>query len=145
MSPLLLSAHFALASIWLGCIVTELIVVRVLRSAGEDLRLRLSELHWKVAAAVEAPAFLGVLVTGAYQLGAPHSASPGFQVMVTGGGLTIFLGVFKTWLSRKRLSAARRGSWVALEKLIYFQQKLGALVLVGVVTAIVAGIAGRSA
>jgi hypothetical protein len=142
MSDLLVSAHYALACLWLGGMVTSVVVDRTLASTGEDFRVRLSELHWRVAAYVELPAFLGVLVTGAISLGHPHAWSRGFQVMVTSGLLTLFLGVFKTWLVRKRLAAARGGRWVALEKLSYFQGKLGALVLLGVLTAIVAGVAG---
>jgi hypothetical protein len=145
MSQLLPSVHSALACIWLGCIVTEIIVERNLSFTGEGFRVRLSQLNWKVAAYVEVPAFLGVLVTGAYILGTPHAMSPGFQVMITVGLLTIFLNVFKVWLIYKRLSAALRSSWAAHEKLIYFQRVLGVLVLAGVLTAIVAGVIGKSA
>jgi hypothetical protein len=144
MSELLVSAHFALAALWLGCIFTEVIVARALFAAGPDFRVRVSQLRWKVAALVEMPAFLCVLVTGAYTLGAPHAVGTSFQVMLTVGGLTIFLGVFNTWLVYKRLAAARAGRWAVLEKLIYLQQKLGLLVLLGVLTALVAGILSRS-
>jgi hypothetical protein len=138
-----IATHFALACIWLGCIVTDLITVRTLQPDGDGLRLQLSRLQWKLAAYVELPAFLGVLLTGGYSLATPRTVTTGFLVMLTVGLLTIFLNVFKVWLIRKRLSAALKGSWATHDKLVYFQRQLGALVLAGVVTAIAAGASGR--
>lgn len=145
MTPLFRSAHFALAGIWLGCIVTEFIVERALGSIGDDFRVRLSQLNWKIASFVEAPAFIGVLVTGAYTLAMPHGVGLAFQVMLTAGLLTIFLAVFKVWLVYKSRSAALEGKWTAHGKLIYFQRMLGTLVLLGVLVSIIAGAVSKSA
>lgn len=139
------SAHIALSGLWLGCIVTGLLVGRNLRLAGEDLRWRRAQLSWQMAVVVEAPAFLGVLGTGASLLGQPHGVNLGVQVMVTAGLLSLFLGVFKVWLSYKQWAAAQAGRWATLEKLGIFHRMLGGLVLLGVVVAIVGGAMGRSA
>jgi hypothetical protein len=144
MPELLRFAHLAFACIWLGCIVTQLIVERSLFAAGEDFRLRSSQLNWRIAVFVEVPAFVGVLVTGAYTLAMPHAVGLGFQVMLTAGVLTVFLSVFKVWLIYKRLSAARRNSWSTHEKLVYFQRSMGVLVLFGVFISIIAGAISRS-
>jgi hypothetical protein len=139
MSQLLRSAHFAFAGIWLGCIVTELIVERAFRSSGDDFRVQASQLNWSVSALVEVPAFVGLLVTGAYILAMPHGVGLAFQVMLTAGLLTIFLGVFKVWLIFKRRSAALRSKWSVHEKLGHFQGMLSFLVLLGVLASIIAG------
>jgi hypothetical protein len=140
---MLRSAHFAFAGIWLGCVITQYIVERALGSSGDDFRLRLSQLNWKIAAFVEAPAFTGVLVTGAYTLAMPHGVGLAFQVMLTAGLLTIFLAVFKVWLVFKCRSAALTEKWAAHGKLIYFQRMLGVLVLLGVLLSIIAGAASK--
>jgi hypothetical protein len=143
MYPLLRFAHLGLACVWLGCILAAIIVDLTLAPAGEVVRARLARFHWALAACVETPAFLGVFVTGAYILSSPHAAGLGFQVMVTAGVLAIFLNVFKVWLTYKRLLAMRRSSWLTLEKLSFYQSVLGYLVLIGVLTATLAGAATR--
>ena len=143
MYSLLRFAHLGLACVWLGGLLAALIVDLTLAPAGEAVRARLSRFHWALAACVETPAFLGVFLTGAYILSSPHTAGLGFQVMVTAGVLAIFLSVFKVWLTYKRLLAMRRSSWLAYEKLSYYQGILGYLVLVGVLVATLAGAMSR--
>ena len=137
------AAHFLFAGLWLGCILTEALFERVLGSAGRPAQRLLAELHWKVDVFVEVPAFVGVLVTGALMLPAPHAVGTPFVVMLAVGMMAIFLNVFCVWLVHKRRNAARREHWQAFDKLDFFQHKLGALVLLGVLVAVLAGAAGR--
>jgi hypothetical protein len=139
MSQSLGTIHFALAGLWLCSIIAEMVIAQNLLSALDGLRLRLCAVNWRIAFFVEVPSILGLFASGAYLLSRPHASSVGFHLMLTVGVSAIFLGIFKVWLTHASLSAARRSSWVAYEKLSYFQRLLGVMVLSGVLVAIIGG------
>lgn len=124
MSPWLI-LHVLAAGLWLGCIAVEVAFERMIPKTDGSRRL-VAVLHERVDLAIEVPAFLLVLVSGAVLLaGAPSSGV--LQVKLAAGSAAILANVYCVWLVIKR-------HWVAadaaeFERADARQHKVGALVV----------------
>jgi tetratricopeptide (TPR) repeat protein len=118
---------------------------RALLPQGNDARKTLANLHVRVDQFVEIPAIVAVIVTGAaLWLQAPPT-SQGFTLMLVAGCLAIVANLVCVWLVFARRNAARSDHWPRFDVLDHRQHAWGAVVLVGVLVALAAGIGGRGA
>ena len=134
---LLLFLHLLCAAAWLGCILVEVVYER---SIDTSLAMRrfVSQLHWRTDLSIEGPALLGVSITGGALLSmAP--ASPLLSVKIAFGGLAVLSNLICILLVKKRLDAACASEQQRYERLDHLQHKVGALVLIGVLVALVLG------
>ena len=143
MKSLLISLHALLAALWLGCILTEALFERALLTQGPDSRTTLAKLHVRVDQWIELPALLGVLVTGTLMVTQPHATGPAFTTMLWAGMVGILANLVCVRLVFQRRDAALANQWQRFERLDHLQHQVGAVVLVGVVVALVAGYAAR--
>jgi uncharacterized membrane protein len=139
MKSLLLPLHLLSIGIWLGCVLTEALFERALLGRGREQELLLARLHKRVDLVVEIPAFLLVLVTGVFMLpvGSPSlllHAKIGF------GLLAVAANAYCVWLVFRRFAHASAGNWEAFARADYLQHKVGAIVLVGILTALGIGL-----
>ena len=130
--------------LWLGCILTEALFERALLPKGNDSRLTLAHLHVRVDQFIELPAIAGVLLTGALMFNQGSRGGHAFQTMLIAGAVVIVANLYCVWLVFQRRDAAVSGNWQRFESLDHRQHKVGALVLIGVLVALVAGYWGRS-
>ncbi|MCR6631587.1 MAG: hypothetical protein NVV74_16950 [Magnetospirillum sp.] len=129
--------HLLCVATWLGCILVEALYEHSIDDSPA-MRRFISALHWKTDKFIEIPAFLGVLLTGGAML---HQA-PYTPLLWTkiGLGLTaITFNAVCVWLVVKRLALADKGDFAGWEKLDHWQHKLGAVVLLALLAALVAG------
>ena len=139
MRNVILAAHATLAALWLGCILTEVIFERVLLRKGALGRTILAHLHVRVDKLIEIPAFAGVLLTGIAMFTHGHQSGLAFQTMLTAGIIAIATNVYCVWLVFQRRDAAAAEDWERFAALDHRQHNFGAIVLVCVLTALVAG------
>ncbi len=139
MKSLLLVTHLVFVGIWLGCVLTEALFERALLGKGRAQELILVALHKRVDLFIEIPAFVIVLVTGGLMLA---SANPGalLQVKIAFALLAIAANVYCVWLVFRRARAAESGEWTTFAALDHLQHKFGAVVLLGILTALGLGI-----
>lgn len=136
--------HLTFAALWAGCILTEALFERALLAGDRASHLTLARLHVRVDLLIEIPAFIGVLITGTILGLQPHPASLANSVMMLSGLGAIAANLYCVWLVFKRCNAAESEDWQRFDRLDHLQHKFGALVLLFVVAALVAGIGGRA-
>ncbi|MDO8988763.1 MAG: hypothetical protein Q7U91_03935 [Sideroxyarcus sp.] len=139
MKSIFLPLHLAFAGIWLGCVITEALFERALLGKGRAQELILVTLHKRVDLFVEIPAFLGVLVTGAFML-AGAGANPLLAAKIVFGLLAIAVNVYCVWLVFRRATAAQADRWEEFARLDHLQHKFGAVVLLAIVAALGLGV-----
>ena len=144
MKTILIAAHASFSALWLGCILTEALFERALLPKGQDGRLTLAHLHVRVDKIVELPAIFGVLFTGLFMLLEGGRGGLAFHTMLGAGVLAVTANLYCVWLVFQRRDAAVSGNWQRFQSLDHLQHKLGAVVLIGVLAALVAGYWGRS-
>lgn len=125
--------------IWLGCVLTEALFERALLGKGRAQELILVALHKRVDLFIEIPAFMIVLVTGGLML-AGVSPGTGLRVKIALGLLAIAANVYCVWLVFRRARAAECDDWETFTALDHLQHKFGAVVLLGILTALGLGI-----
>lgn len=140
-SPLL-AIHLACAGIWLGCVLTEALFERALLGKGREQELILVELHKRVDLFVEIPAFVGVLISGAWMF-AGTEVSPAIAFKIVAGLLAIAANVYCVWLVFRRAAVASLGQWEAFARLDHLQHRFGAWVLLAILVALITGIAAH--
>ncbi|WP_462391261.1 hypothetical protein [Acidovorax sp. Q11] len=141
----LLALHLSFAALWIGCILTEALFERALLPKGDEARKILAGLHVRVDKIIEIPAIVVVLVSGSMLWLQASPTNRGFHLMLAAGATGIAANAYCVWLVFKRRRAAESEDWSRFEALDQKQHKFGAVVLVGVVLALAAGIWGRSA
>jgi hypothetical protein len=139
MRNLLLILHLLFVGIWLGCVLTEALFERALLGKGRAQELILVVLHKRVDLLVEIPAFLVVLITGGLLL-AGSGVGTLLQLKIGFALLAIAANVFCVWLVFLRARAAENGDWTTFAALDHLQHKFGAVVLLGILTALGLGI-----
>jgi uncharacterized membrane protein len=139
MNSALLSIHIAFVGIWLGCVLTEALFERALLGQGRAQELILVSLHKRVDLFVEIPAFLVVLVTGALML---VNAAPSalLHAKIAFGFIAIAANAYCVWLVFRRAKAAQSGQWQVFSHLDHLQHKIGAIVLLGILSALGIGV-----
>ncbi len=135
----ILLLHFGCAALWLGCVITEALFERALLASDRTAHLVLADLHVRVDKVVELPALTLVLLSGIalWHFARPEGAA--FYWMVGAGLLAIIANLWCVKLVFKRRDAAHEGDWTTFERLDHLQHKIGAVVLIGLLVAIVAG------
>ena len=139
MKSLLLVTHLLFVGIWLGCVLTEALFERALLGRGRAQELILVALHKRVDLIIEIPAFLIVLVTGGMLLSSTSAGSL-LQTKIAFALLAIAANGYCVWLVFRRARAAEAGDWDTFAALDQLQHKLGAVVLLGILTALGIGI-----
>jgi hypothetical protein len=129
--------HLTFAGVWLGCILVE-VAFEHGSGGGSDMRLYISKLHWSVDKLIEIPAFAGVALTGCV-LFAGAAMTPLLWTKTVFGAVAILFNIACVWLVRVRLAHAMRGDAEAWERADYWQHKLGAVVLIGLLVALGTG------
>ena len=144
MKFILIAAHSSFATLWLGCILTEALFERALLPKGQISRLTLAHLHVRVDKIIEIPAIFGVLFTGLIMFKQDIQTSPSLYIMLVSGIIAIIANLYCVLLVFQRRNAAVSADWSRFEALDHRQHKVGAIVLVGVLIALVSGFVARS-
>ena len=140
MTNVLLPLHLALVGLWLGCVLTEALFERALLGKGRDKELILIALHKRVDVFIEIPAFTLVVVTGMLLMPqAPMDMV--FVAKLVFALLAVATNVFCVHLVFKRHQFAATGDWTGFEATDHLQHKWGAVVLIGILGALIAGVA----
>lgn len=143
MKNILLGCHFLFAGIWLGCVLTEALFERALLAGDRQSHLKLSALHVRVDQFIELPAIAVVLLTGALLLMQSAVLGTPQLVMITAGLVAIAANLYCVSLVFNRQHAAQASDWTQFDQLDHLQHKVGAVVLIGLLVAIGAGMWGR--
>jgi uncharacterized membrane protein len=138
-----IAIHFGFATIWLGCVVTEALFERALLAGNRSAHLTLADLHVRVDKFIEIPAILVVLATGVWMWLNATPTSASFYVMLSSGLVAIAANFYCVFLVFKRRDAAHSKSWDEFDRLDHLQHKIGAIVLFGLLAALVSGVVGR--
>ncbi|TXT39705.1 MAG: lipoprotein [Comamonadaceae bacterium] len=136
---MLLILHLLFIGLWLGCVLTEALFERALLGQGRAHELLLADLHKRVDVWVEIPAFVAVLVTGGMLL-AQAAPSHWLYTKVAFGLLAVLTNGVCVGLVFARAKAAHRGNWEHFDRLDSLQHKLGAVVLLALLVALVIGL-----
>jgi uncharacterized membrane protein len=139
----ILPLHFGFAAIWLGCVVTEALFERALLAGDRSDHRTLADLHVRVDKFIEVPAIIVVLVTGVLVWLNSTPTSTSFYVMLIAGLIAIAANFHCVWLVFRRRYAAHTENWDEFDRLDHLQHKVGGIVLLGLLVAIVSGVAGR--
>lgn len=136
---MLLLLHLLFVGVWLGCVLTEALFERALLGRGRAHELLLADLHKRVDAWVEIPAFVAVVVTGCVLL---IQAAPSFWLYakVALGLLAVLTNGVCVGLVFARASAAHAGNGQRFDQLDHLQHKLGAVVLLALLGALGVGL-----
>ena len=129
--------HLVFAAAWMSCIFVEVLYERSI-DQSEVMRRFISTLHWNTDKFVEAPAFMGVLITGALML-MQTEITPLVWTKVAFGLTAIIFNVICVVLVYKRLQAAKEGDFARWERVDHKQHQYGAVVLVTLLIALVIG------
>ena len=138
-----IAIHFGFATIWLGCVVTEALFERALLAGNRSAHLTLADLHVRVDKFIEIPAILVVLATGVWMWLNATPTSASFYVMLSSGLVAIAANFYCVFLVFKRRDAAHSKNWDEFDRLDHLQHKIGAIVLLGLLAALVSGVVGR--
>lgn len=144
MVSILSSLHLGFAAVWLGCVITEALFERACLAGGRSSHLMLADLHVRVDKIVELPAIVMVLATGAWLYFSIRPEGAAFHVMLVAGLIAIAANLYCVFLVFKRRDAAHASQWNEFDRLDRLQHKVGAVVLLGLLIAIVAGAAAKS-
>jgi hypothetical protein len=135
----LANAHLLAVGLWLGCILVEVLFEKHLAGV-ETSRLPLAELHRLVDLYIETPAFVVVLGTGVIMLlhGVVYTVPIG--VMILSGMLAVAANTYCVLLVLARRRHAVNGDTVRYDLVDRRQHQWGALVLLAVGVALIAGV-----
>jgi hypothetical protein len=136
---MLVVVHLLLVGVWLGCVLTEALFERALLGKGRTQELILVGLHRRVDWIVELPALSGVLLTGVGLLAGAGTSSV-LHTKIVFALLAIAANVYCFWLVLRRARAATKGDWSQFEALDRLQHKWGAVVLIGILSALGLGV-----
>ncbi len=123
----------------MGCVLTEIFFERTLLGQGRECDLLLARLHRNVDLYVEIPAFAGVFVTGGLLLSGTSFPAL-LWVKIVCATLAVAANIFCVRLVFRRLEEARAGNWPAFARVDRRQHRVGAVVLLGLVAALVMGV-----
>ena len=142
MNHWLLTLHLALVGLWLGCVLTEALFERALLGQGRDKELILTALHKRVDLLIEIPAFTLVVVTGILLM---PQASMGmvFVAKLLFALVAVATNMYCVHLVSRRHQLAITGDWNGFQATDHGQHKWGAVVLIGILGALMAGLALR--
>lgn len=132
-----LTLHILAAGLWLGCVFVEVFFERALAS-GSDRRILLATLHWNVDLYVELPALLIVAATGALLLRGA-TVTPALHAMIGFGVIAMLANIHCAWAVMVRRRHALAGNTAEYERADHLQHKVGAVVLIGLLLAMLAG------
>jgi len=135
----LLPLHLLAIGLWLGCVLTEVLFERALLGKGRAQEALLADLHRRVDVFVEVPAFVLVLVSGAF-MWTNHAGDLWLHAKIGLGCIAIAANVYCVWLVFARSRAAQEGRWDDFERIDARQHRYGAVVLVAMLAAIVLGL-----
>ncbi|WKB55879.1 hypothetical protein [Eleftheria terrae] len=135
---LALFVHLISVALWIGCVIVEGIYEHSI-DKSPAMRSFISRLHWNTDKFVEIPAFLVVLLSGAYLLQG-RTLGGLLAAKVAFGALAIFLNAVCVWLVIRRLRHAEAGDFAGWERVDHLQHKLGGLVALAMLAAL--GIGG---
>lgn len=135
----ILITHLVFVGLWLGCVLTEALFERALLGQGRDKEKILANLHKRVDAIVEIPAFLVVLVTGAV-LFARSDLTLLLITKASFGVVAILANIYCVHLVFQRADCALKDDWKGFERIDHLQHKYGAVVLVGILGALFTGL-----
>lgn len=138
MKSSLLPVHLVFAGLWLGCVLTEILFERALLGQGRAQERLLATLHKRVDLLVEIPAFVGVLLTGAFMLNSA-SSGPVLHTKIGFGLIAAAANLYCVWLVFRRAKAAQAGDWESFSRLDHLQHEAGAVVLAGILGALSMG------
>ena len=136
--------HVFCAAAWTGCILVEALYEHSI-DHSPTMRRFVSVLHWRTDKYVEVPALAGVLLSGGIML-AHADMTVMLWTKVALGLTAIAFNLACVVLVARRLVAARADDFATWERLDHLQHKLGAVVLLALVGALVIGgmvLAGR--
>jgi uncharacterized membrane protein len=136
----LLALHLLLAGVWLGCVLAEALFERALLASGPANAQLLARLHLRVDVAVEVPAFLGVLLTGTWMLLGHTATDLWLAAKIAAALLAVLANAWCVALVIRRVAAAQRGDRAAFLRLDHRQHQLGAVVLAGMLVALMLGL-----
>jgi len=141
----LLSFHLALVGLWLGCVLTEALFEQAFVGQGRDKELILTALHKRVDVFIEIPAFTLVVVTGMLLMPqAPLGMA--FAAKLVFALVAVVTNIYCAHLVFKRHQLAALGDWSGFEATDHLQHKWGAIVLIGILGALITGVlSGHSA
>ncbi len=140
---MLLILHALFASIWLGCVLTEVGFERVLARGTERDWLNMARIHHRVDALIEIPAYVAVLITGVLMWGTTAINATAAHVMIGAGSIAIATNVVCSALVFRRLSFAQAERWEDFHRADAWLHRLGAVVLIGLLMALIAGFSLR--
>ena len=129
--------HLVFVSAWMSCIFVEVLYERSI-DQSEAMRRFVSKLHWNTDKFVEAPAFIGVLISGTLMLMLTEMNAL-VWTKVAFGLIAIIFNVICVNLVYKRLQAAKEGDFAQWERVDHKQHQYGAVVLVTLLIALVIG------
>lgn len=135
----LLPLHLLAVGLWLGCVLTEVLFERALLGKGRAQEALLADLHRRVDVYVEVPAFVLVLVSGGF-MWAQNAGDSLLHAKIALGILAIAANVYCVWLVFARAHAAQEGRWDDFARIDVRQHRYGAVVLLGILAAIVLGL-----
>ena len=137
---MLLALHIAFVGVWLGCVLTEALFERALLKTGRSNERILATLHKRVDVFIEIPAFAGVAVTGGLML-IDATLTPVLQLKIAAALVAIAANAYCVYLVFAREAAALAEDWERFERLDHRQHQVGAVVLLGILTALGLGLA----
>lgn len=130
--------HLIFIGVWLGCVLTEALFERALLGKGHDSERILANLHVKVDLFIEIPATTIVILTGTYMIAA-YTLSTLILFKVALAIVAIAANLYCGKLIFARRAYALAGDWERFSKVDHLQHKVGAIVLVGILGAIILG------
>jgi uncharacterized membrane protein len=108
--------HIVFVAAWLGCVLVEGVFEHAAEQGAQARRL-ISRAHWQIDQAVEIPAFLGALVTGAIMT-ATVPMTPPLETKIAFGLVAVIANAYCVVIIRHRLKAAEAGddaAWAAID------------------------------
>ena len=133
--------HIVAVGTWLGCVLTEALFERALLGTGRENESILARLHRRVDLFVEIPAFLIASVTGLILIEG-RSIDTLLMLKLGFAALAVLANIYCIYLVFRRVRFSNDGDWNAFERADHLQHKIGALVLVGILGAILTGLIG---
>ena len=144
MTTALLAVHFTFSALWLGCVLTEALFERALLAGDRAAHRTLADLHVRVDKFIEIPSIVLVLVSGVWLSALHFPSGTYFYTMLIAGCVAVVANGYCVWLVFRRRDAAHALRWEEFDKLDHLQHKVGGIVLLGLVTAIMFGVLAHS-